>query len=518
VNGGNGSTTQYGTYPTNSSDFDKWFNTQYSNSTLFGSGGSTPNVIMDYTTCSTLTSAGISIPNSCDYFAVQINCSFTPRETGTYTFTAESDDSVDLFINGTNVASFYGGRGTPPLGTTTGTISLTAGSVYTMRVRTQEYAGGEGLRIFWKRPSESGGSTWYQYTNEVAYSGSLGPNGSQGAQGNLGFTGPTGYQGPQGSQGGQGSQGFTGPVGATGPKGSQGPVGAQGFQGPTGFPGPIGPTGGQGSQGAQGPQGLQGAVGAIGVQGLPGAPGLQGSQGSQGSQGGQGSQGPQGPRGSQGAVGFLGAQPQGPAGPQGPQGPQGAQGVPGFQGSQSSLQGAQGGANETTGAAGVQGAQGNLGFGPLVGSQGSQGTSIGSGPQGSQGAQGGQGSQGLTGSAGAQGAQGATPSDSRMKKNVRPIEDSLNKVMKMRGVSFIWNKDGLLPNYGKDIGFIAQEVAHVLPELVFKSEKENSHFQVKYNDVIALCLEAIKEQSRLIDLKEERLEKLENKAKEKGLV
>jgi hypothetical protein len=140
------------------------------------------------------------------------------------------------------------------------------------------------------------------------------------------------------------------------------------------------------------------------------------------------------------------------------------------------------------------------------------------GAQGPKGPQGPAGTTGAEGSQGATGAQGATPSDSRMKKNVRPIEDSLNKVLRMRGVSFIWNKDGLLPNYGKDIGFIAQEVAHVLPELVFKSEKENSHFQVKYNDVIALCLEAIKEQSRLIDLKEERLERLENKAKEKGLV
>jgi hypothetical protein len=36
--------------------------------------------------------------------------------------------------------------------------------------------------------------------------------------------------------------------------------------------------------------------------------------------------------------------------------------------------------------------------------------------------------------------------------------------------------------------------------------------------VIAICLEAIKEQSMLIDLKEERLERLENKVKEKGLV
>jgi hypothetical protein len=140
------------------------------------------------------------------------------------------------------------------------------------------------------------------------------------------------------------------------------------------------------------------------------------------------------------------------------------------------------------------------------------------GAQGPKGPQGPAGTTGAEGSQGATGAQGATPSDSRMKKNVRPIEDSLNKVLRMRGVSFIWNKDGLLPNYGKDIGFIAQEVAHVLPELVFKSEKENSRYQVKYNDVIALCLEAIKEQSRLIDLKEERLERLENKAKEKGLV
>jgi hypothetical protein len=105
-----------------------------------------------------------------------------------------------------------------------------------------------------------------------------------------------------------------------------------------------------------------------------------------------------------------------------------------------------------------------------------------------------------------------------MKKNIRPLEGSLDKVLKMRGVNFIWKDDNMLPNYGNDIGFIAQEVAHVLPELVFKSSKENSFYQVKYSDVIALCLEAINEQSRLIDLKEQRLEKLEYKAKEKGLI
>jgi hypothetical protein len=169
---------------------------------------------------------------------------------------------------------------------------------------------------------------------------------------------------------------------------------------------------------------------------------------------------------------------------------------------------------------GPQGAQGSQGASGGQGAQGSQGFNFsGAGPQGSQGSQGTQGVAGSQGgTTGAQGAQGATPSDSRMKKNVRPIEDSLNKVLRMRGVSFIWNENINIPNYGKDIGFIAQEVAHVLPELVFKSSKENSRYQVKYNDVISLCLEAIKEQSRLLDLKEERLERLENKAKEKGLI
>jgi predicted RNase H-like HicB family nuclease len=87
----------------------------------------------------------------------------------------------------------------------------------------------------------------------------------------------------------------------------------------------------------------------------------------------------------------------------------------------------------------------------------------------------------------------------------------------MRGVSFLWNDD---VNYHTktDIGFVAQELQHVMPELVFKAkDSEEALYHVKYHDVIALCLEAIKEQSLLLDSKEEKLEKLEIMAKEKGL-
>ena len=87
----------------------------------------------------------------------------------------------------------------------------------------------------------------------------------------------------------------------------------------------------------------------------------------------------------------------------------------------------------------------------------------------------------------------------------------------MRGVSFIWNKD-VNVSTRRDIGFVAQEIERVMPELVFKANtSENALYKVKYAEIISLCLEAIKEQSTLIDLREQKIEKLELLAKEKGL-
>jgi hypothetical protein len=97
----------------------------------------------------------------------------------------------------------------------------------------------------------------------------------------------------------------------------------------------------------------------------------------------------------------------------------------------------------------------------------------------------------------------------------------LDKILKLRGVYFDWKQlDYQTENREteREIGFIAQEVQHVVPELVFKSDKENSYYQVKYYDMIALCLEAIKEQSEILDDNELKLTILENKAKEKGLI
>ena len=83
-------------------------------------------------------------------------------------------------------------------------------------------------------------------------------------------------------------------------------------------------------------------------------------------------------------------------------------------------------------------------------------------------------------------------SDARLKTNVELIGDALNKVNSLRGVTFSWNELAL----GKDatvreVGVIAQEVQAVLPEVV--TERETGYLAVKYEKIVPLLIEAIKE-------------------------
>ena len=103
-----------------------------------------------------------------DGFTIVISGYFIPKQTGTYTFTIEGDDAVDLFINDQNVVNHYGPHGPNAIGTHTGTISLIAGKKYVFRARMQEGGGGEVLQLFWKKPTESGGSIWYQDIEELS--------------------------------------------------------------------------------------------------------------------------------------------------------------------------------------------------------------------------------------------------------------------------------------------------------------------------------------------------------------
>jgi hypothetical protein len=109
-----------------------------------------------------------------------------------------------------------------------------------------------------------------------------------------------------------------------------------------------------------------------------------------------------------------------------------------------------------------------------------------------------------------------TGSDRKLKKNIRDLEGSLDKTLKLRGVKFDWKDE----NKANDqLGFIAQEVEEVLPEVVKEvktlTEKDDTHLTVNYPAVVPLLVEAIKEQQSLINRLEERLNNLENKLGEK---
>jgi hypothetical protein len=83
------------------------------------------------------------------------------------------------------------------------------------------------------------------------------------------------------------------------------------------------------------------------------------------------------------------------------------------------------------------------------------------------------------------------PSDRRLKKDIKTIESALDKVMKLRGVSFKWKKKDT-DNGKKQIGLIAQEVKRVVPEVVTgKGGKEK--YGIDYGDLAGLFVEAIKE-------------------------
>ncbi len=133
---------------------------------------SAANNILNY---ANYTQLGTSIGNATPYsgfngqgYAIVISGYFIPKQTGTYTFSIEGDDAVDLFLNDQNVVNQYGGHGISAIGTHIGTIILTAGKKYSFRVRMQQGFGGDALQLFWKKPSEASGSLWYQDVEELS--------------------------------------------------------------------------------------------------------------------------------------------------------------------------------------------------------------------------------------------------------------------------------------------------------------------------------------------------------------
>ena len=91
-------------------------------------------------------------------------------------------------------------------------------------------------------------------------------------------------------------------------------------------------------------------------------------------------------------------------------------------------------------------------------------------------------------------------SDERLKKNIITIPSALEKVNKMRGVNFEW-KDTEYRGEGLQMGFIAQEVKDIIPEVV---DNGGEYYSMQYAPITALLVEAVKDLSKEnVELKNE---------------
>jgi hypothetical protein len=107
----------------------------------------------------------------------------------------------------------------------------------------------------------------------------------------------------------------------------------------------------------------------------------------------------------------------------------------------------------------------------------------------------------VNGTAYATGAAGAL-SDIRHKNNVVSTSKGLNEVLQLNPVEFEWNEDKIIDKgmEGIHLGFIAQEVANILPNTVLVEPNEEETLGIKYNELIPVLVNAIKELKAEIEI------------------
>jgi hypothetical protein len=99
-------------------------------------------------------------------------------------------------------------------------------------------------------------------------------------------------------------------------------------------------------------------------------------------------------------------------------------------------------------------------------------------------------------------------SSRRFKDNIEPIQNPLATIMKLQGVTYSWKPE----QGGKpDIGFIAEDVAQILPELVTMEADGVNAKGMDYSHLVALAIEGIKAQQRRIVVLEARNKALETR-------
>lgn len=97
-------------------------------------------------------------------------------------------------------------------------------------------------------------------------------------------------------------------------------------------------------------------------------------------------------------------------------------------------------------------------------------------------------------------------SDKRLKKKLKPIEDPLEKISMIGGYTFEWDEKKTSARTGSDIGVVAQEIEKILPDIVETRDDDMGTKAVRYDKLIPLLIEGIKELTQKVEALESQLE------------
>ena len=98
-----------------------------------------------------------------------------------------------------------------------------------------------------------------------------------------------------------------------------------------------------------------------------------------------------------------------------------------------------------------------------------------------------------------------------MKENVEVIDNALDKVKQLKGITYDLKSDG-----NRLTGLIAQDLEKVLPEAVYtekdlETEESEEHLAIRYGNTVGLLVEAIKEQQEQIETLTAKVKELEDR-------
>jgi hypothetical protein len=104
-------------------------------------------------------------------------------------------------------------------------------------------------------------------------------------------------------------------------------------------------------------------------------------------------------------------------------------------------------------------------------------------------------------------------SDERLKTNIEPLQNALQNILKVNGVTYNWRSEYRAQE--RQIGVVAQNIQEVFPELV--SEDRNGYLSVNYIQLTPILIEALKEQQKVINTQKKQLNNILKALYEAGI-